>query len=762
MKKVILVAAVAAMLAGCNKAGELDKQTTVVNGITFRGVATETRLDATDHETDGLVFTWEAEDDKIGMFALDEVGTRGTNTAYKALSSAASTDFEAVTRSETIEWGTGLHDFYAYYPYSESAGSDATAVPVAVPSAQTQGSEALAHITANNLVYAATEDVEESDGAVALAFRHAFSVLNLRLSTTSGEAKVSALKLTFDDAAEVVAFATGSINIKTGALSVGETTSNTITLTLSPVLTVGTTPVDTYMLITAGHAGKTFDVVATINGEDVTVVTDKTIPVNGGWGIPIGVKAPMSVTVPGAAPEPEPEAIDLSASGTANTYIVDAVGDYKFNGSVKGNGLARTLSYNGAEKIAYTTEALAIAPQKALVLWYNAEQTTTTEWNTATPINVESVELKSDGYIYFSTPETFVNGHAVIIAIDQNLGYSEIEADAQKCITNANVLWSWDLWFCQGYDPSVAPVTVGDYTMMDRNLGALSNGADITTYGGDNHAKITAVVGNYYQWGRKDPFPPMPRFNGQYGITDGLHYPPTYTPIPALQYTTGAFTGQAFASAEKVDGVATALPLPSTTEDISVSIARGVENPNKLIDSNYGGSSGDGFYTYKDDAYRVLWGQPTATSSGSTMPDSEAAGNYLKTIYDPCPAGWKLWTNAVFNTIDATLAPATNCYGGVYNGNLFPIAPGRDRRGTLRAFEGGLNLPTYTNGTTYDFSIRTYTANSNLYYSNWGYGINWNFRWNVAQESLVRAENITYKPNYPAGASIVRCIADTE
>lgn len=56
--------------------------------------------------------------------------------------------------------------------------------------------------------------------------------------------------------------------------------------------------------------------------------------------------------------------------------------------------------------------------------------------------------------------------------------------------------WSWHLWITN-YDPNPTIKTLGAYQLMDRNLGALSSSP------GNYYS-----VGTYYQWGRKDPFPP--------------------------------------------------------------------------------------------------------------------------------------------------------------------------------------------------------------------------------------------------------------
>ena len=161
---------------------------------------------------------------------------------------------------------------------------------------------------------------------------------------------------------------------------------------------------------------------------------------------------------PAPAPDPTPTSIDLSASGTANCYIVSAPGTYSFK-AVEGNSDKTWPNVAQAE-----------------VLW---ESFGTDEVPEVGAI-VSSVSY-ADGRVTFSTPGTLKNGNAVIA-----VKYS-----------NKNICWSWHIWVCEGYDPdATGQVYYGEAgTMMDRNLGATS-----ATPG------EAGSLGLLYQWGRKDPF----------------------------------------------------------------------------------------------------------------------------------------------------------------------------------------------------------------------------------------------------------------
>ncbi len=151
--------------------------------------------------------------------------------------------------------------------------------------------------------------------------------------------------------------------------------------------------------------------------------------------------------------------VDLSVNGTANCYIVSKAGTYKFNASVKGN----------------STESVG-TPVSTEVLWESFGTNETPEVG-----DIISKATYSGGYIIITTPSILKDGNAVIAIKD--------DAD--------NILWSWHIWVCDGYDSDSTQQIYNNNAgiMMDRNLGATS------AVPGDVKA-----LGLLYQWGRKDPF----------------------------------------------------------------------------------------------------------------------------------------------------------------------------------------------------------------------------------------------------------------
>jgi hypothetical protein len=169
-------------------------------------------------------------------------------------------------------------------------------------------------------------------------------------------------------------------------------------------------------------------------------------------------------------------------------------------------------------------------------------------------------------------------------------------------------VWSWHIWVTN-YDPEdesghlthnsgtqtrlEAPDAGKDHIFMDRNLGALSDAP-----GGD----LRYAYGLFYQWGRKDPLP------GNWGADADGSVPVIYTPdAPAGK------------------------PMPIVSPPLTVGIRYSIEHPGEFISMP---SSLTGFWSWNDLA---------ATSQANLWySDTEVSDDVHKSVYDPCPAGWRM------------------------------------------------------------------------------------------------------------------------
>jgi hypothetical protein len=146
---------------------------------------------------------------------------------------------------------------------------------------------------------------------------------------------------------------------------------------------------------------------------------------------------------------------DLSASGTANCYIIKKAGSYKFKANVKGNGVVTSAGLPSATggisgvKVYYTDGDNFLSGSLSYM----------------------------DGYVYFTTVSgTLPIGTALVSVTD----------------ANGATLWSWHLWA----NRNVADVKLSNnQTWLNMNLGAHQVAFNAEGYNG-----------YYYQWGRKDPF----------------------------------------------------------------------------------------------------------------------------------------------------------------------------------------------------------------------------------------------------------------
>lgn len=156
---------------------------------------------------------------------------------------------------------------------------------------------------------------------------------------------------------------------------------------------------------------------------------------------------------------------DLSASGTANCYIIESKGIYTFNHKVKGNG-------STIEGFEFPTE---LATSSVELVWQTD------------PNMIKEVYMENQ-LPYFIVGDAF--GNALLAAKD----------------ATGNIIWTWHIWYPE--QKAVEKTSSNGYRFLNMNLGALNfTVADAKSYG------------LLYQWGRKDPFPGSPTPNGDVSTT---------------------------------------------------------------------------------------------------------------------------------------------------------------------------------------------------------------------------------------------------
>ena len=196
--------------------------------------------------------------------------------------------------------------------------------------------------------------------------------------------------------------------------------------------------------------------------------------------------------------------------------------------------------------------------------------------------------------------------------------------------SDGTILWSWHIWVVDDLADQTYTNCEGQPTFLDRNLGATSNEYD-------NRYSI----GLYYQYGRKDPFVIR---------TDA------FTVTKSGDYYT--------ADVEITDVV--------VRDSDNSNMSWTIKNPNKRIvyTATATGNPPKGFYNWLSPTAEIEsnWGSPGKVTSVTECAASK--GGY-KTIYDPCPAGYRVPDYYYFTGLTAS-----NGVGVSGKGVKFTVADG--------------------------------------------------------------------------------------
>jgi hypothetical protein len=306
-------------------------------------------------------------------------------------------------------------------------------------------------------------------------------------------------------------------------------------------------------------------------------------------------------------------AVDLSANGTANCYIVPQAGAYKFKATVKGNDEEQT-----------------IAPASVEYLWSTFN--TTTAPASANEIVSDITFDATTGYVSFNATGTKGN---VIVAAKDGQG---------------TILWSWHLWCTEVNDVAHNKNNMNGHIMNDRNLGALSN-----TYSTEN----TLDFGFMYEWGRKDPFVCAA---GVRTISDPASTP--YAAVHGVQRTTVASTD----SGVNVGGTSVAYAVAHPTTYITRDTSPYDWNVTK--DDTLWKPNSKTVYDPCPVGYRVpkVSAGPWGYFSANTTWDSTYRGRYFTNadnivVWHPAPGAFSAFTGLYFNS-NNTLGNSGRYWGG--------------------------------------------------------------------------------------------------
>ena len=415
--------------------------------------------------------------DEIGVWVTDYVDASTPMplqiSGNRANNEVLTFDGAAWNTERTIYWGEGKSDVYAYYPYIADI-----AMVEDMPFSVATDQDIEGAYEASDLLWAKATGVSQNDGAVSLNMQHTMSRLVVKIM--AGEEYVGSLPkdatihLHSTVADTRVTLATGSVvkdpyagvkSIKMrnlGVRSFAEGEAVVYEAIVVPQMLVGRVPLleinsksVSYLLEDTFNfkPGTSYTYTAVLNTSTTAIKVEIGCEIED-WNN-IGGGSGSEDGGEGGEGSNLAKYTDLSAEGTANCYTISEAGDYRFK-TLKGN----------------TNETVGNVKQVE-VLW---ETFGTDEKPNVGDLIAEATY--ENGYVCFSTPETFKNGNASI-AVRNSKGV---------------ILWSWHIWFTEeGWIDHVYANNAG--TMMDRHLGATS-----ATPGN------VGAFGLLYQWGRKDPF----------------------------------------------------------------------------------------------------------------------------------------------------------------------------------------------------------------------------------------------------------------
>lgn len=290
---------------------------------------------------------------------------------------------------------------------------------------------------------------------------------------------------------------------------------------------------------------------------------------------------------------------DLSVGGTGNCYIVSAPGNYTFNLDVAGNGKLPYGDFIGP--IEDPSNLIDIANKKYGFDWLWASGSSFDEVNGDVQKIINNVSLSGeDGRVSIGLAtgsSKNLSGNVVCALYEKNTDGSV-----------AKIIWTWHLWLGQ---PEVHHYkfastnynwnfTNEDWYMMDRNIGAET--AEL--------GKATSV-GLYYQRGRKEP---MIGFNSASGSTSWeSNQLKTYRNVAVFQQLATWKSGVAYSNYNTFS------------------------EPMSLISD----------IPYTDSEYMYAW------NASEKADNADDISNDTKSMYDPCPVGYRMPTTREWDNMKA-------------------------------------------------------------------------------------------------------------
>lgn len=509
----------------------------------------------------------------------DQIGVFGNGTT----SNACFTSTNTYPIRETGFKGTcaiGEKPEYAYYPYNANA-SDKTAVPVSIPSVQNYSGVAS---VAQYDFKAANSFADLDDGKYQFNMKQLASLLRLEINLNDIAALLA------EKAVETASESLKSITLSSDVRMTGDFTCDLTKLEGSNALNF------------SGDAGQTLGL--TINFIDKPALS--------------GTVVAYAVVAPGAQ-----KGKTLTCTMIVNDFLsvklsAQMLCDFE-GGKYYTLPLNASVFVNNGAAVEDKTPADAepVAGQPSNCYMINAAKTYSFD---ATVIGNGDAGIIADAG--FHTTSASIDPKSAKLMWEDSEGFisgvslvkGKVNFTAEKNVGNAmiavfdgagTVLWSWHIWgvgdTMPGDEEVSSQATISEnstlkvrYTVMDRTLGALSKTSYFTTL---------------YQWGRKDPIP-----NSTVYFVDGQ--------AAEIEMT---------------------YPVHKPGSAADATILTSVQHPECIIDDYKEGLPVDWLASDKTNNYNLLWGDDNTTYVfNKSKPAAGKGWTNGKTIYDPCPSGYRV------------------------------------------------------------------------------------------------------------------------
>lgn len=642
MKKYLVsLLAVSALVASCAK----DDATNGGNGVTpgkdYFAVSTAVK-DATLSVGDSVGVCVQTMT-KDGLDTTDFISNEGMVVSQSGL-------LVSENLYKYLDEATTLYDVTVYAPYDAELRNDSLIVDIDVP--VDQAAEDF-DWQADDYLFAST--LTTAKRYIELEMQHIMSMVTLNVKVEGSAAETAKVSTALRLATSMTASLKGNGEVlSTGAAKVITPTADNEALVVPQTIAAGTVFAGATIVVGENeytlpisladevvlHSGQNLVVNVKVDSKDLSVISDLSLSY-GEWKE--GVKQTVAPVM----------TYDLSAAGTANCYIVSTPGRYKFKATVMGNGASTT----GITPAAINPVTARLSWQVLAAGKYNGSTSVYgTEYGQEMKACIvkSSIEVK-DGYVYFDTPATIIPSNCVIDALD----------------ADGNIVWSWHIWVSPNVNADDMAVEIDNakvsgVTMMDRNLGAYGNGNK-----GATKADAYAARGMVYQWGRKDPF-----FTSN--ATDGTKYANWWNYDPAVDSLKEWNSSVPVASTADIykegawsifDGVKYAVAHPSTFIGGNYSINGGMwvcgaeKQTSWSLDTSLSGDD-----KIKSVQWGALWGNTAPGKDSCTV-----VGVGKKTIFDPCPTGWRVPEAGAFRfwmSTDTSGYPAWIGAGNIWKYNI--------------------------------------------------------------------------------------------